>query len=213
MDIQEDREQLSKAEPSPSIDMEERELVKDEVDERALEGSLGKFKDTESLLKAYNSLQAEFTKKCQSLSKLKSETCKDDEKAPVYSREDWESKVSDFFEKNNDAKAFSSQIANKLMEDEALAKKDNALELAWANIASKNYIAPEKLVEDDDFLEKYVLNNEKIKETILKNAVNQIQQAPTVMSSSMKGGTTGLYKPQTAKTLSEAKEIVRKLFN
>lgn len=59
MDIQEDREQLSKAEPSPSIDMEERELVKDEVDERALEGSLGKFKDTESLLKAYNSLQAE----------------------------------------------------------------------------------------------------------------------------------------------------------
>lgn len=33
-------------------------------------GSLGKFKDTSSLLSAYNSLQAEFTKKCQKLSEL-----------------------------------------------------------------------------------------------------------------------------------------------
>ncbi len=212
MDLQEDREQLSNAEPSPSINMEEHELV-NEVDEKALEGSLGKFKDAESLLKAYNNLQAEFTKKCQSLSKLKSEICAEKEKAPIYTRDDWESKVSDFFEKNEDAKAFSSQIANKLIEDDALAKKDNALELAWAKVASKNYIAPEKLVENDDFLQQYVLNNEKVKNAVLKNVANQIQQAPTVLSSSMKGGMTGLYKPQAAKTLSEAKEIVRKLFN
>ena len=33
-------------------------------------GSLGKFKDAESMLKAYNNLQAEFTRKCQKLSEL-----------------------------------------------------------------------------------------------------------------------------------------------
>ena len=33
-------------------------------------GSLGKFKDADSLLSAYNCLQAEFTKKCQKLSEL-----------------------------------------------------------------------------------------------------------------------------------------------
>ena len=33
-------------------------------------GSLGKFKDAESLLSAYNNLQAEFTRKCQKLSQL-----------------------------------------------------------------------------------------------------------------------------------------------
>lgn len=35
-------------------------------------GSIGKFKDTESLLSAYNNLQAEFTRKCQKLSELES---------------------------------------------------------------------------------------------------------------------------------------------
>ena len=34
------------------------------------EGSLGKFKDTTSLLSAYTSLHAEFTKKCQKLSAI-----------------------------------------------------------------------------------------------------------------------------------------------
>lgn len=34
--------------------------------------SLGKFKDTDALLKAYNSLEAEFTKRCQRLKELES---------------------------------------------------------------------------------------------------------------------------------------------
>ena len=38
----------------------------------AADGSIGKFKNTESLLNAYNSLQAEFTRKCQRLSELES---------------------------------------------------------------------------------------------------------------------------------------------
>ncbi|MBR2221049.1 MAG: hypothetical protein IJ975_02820 [Clostridia bacterium] len=38
----------------------------------AADGSIGKFKNTESLLHAYNSLQAEFTRKCQRLSELES---------------------------------------------------------------------------------------------------------------------------------------------
>ena len=36
------------------------------------DGSIGKFKNTESLLSAYNNLQAEFTRKCQKLSELES---------------------------------------------------------------------------------------------------------------------------------------------
>lgn len=35
---------------------------------------IGKFKDTESLLKAYNNLQAEFTKKSQRLAELETES-------------------------------------------------------------------------------------------------------------------------------------------
>lgn len=39
-------------------------------DELTAKGSIGKFKSTESLLSAYNNLQAEFTRKCQKLSEL-----------------------------------------------------------------------------------------------------------------------------------------------
>ena len=47
--------------------------------------SLGKFKDVESLFKAYNSLQSEFTKRCQRLKELeqKAETEKNPEPAPA----------------------------------------------------------------------------------------------------------------------------------
>lgn len=38
--------------------------------EQGAEVSLGKFKDVEALLSAYNSLQAEFTKRCQRLKEL-----------------------------------------------------------------------------------------------------------------------------------------------
>ncbi len=39
--------------------------------------SLGKFKDVNALLSAYNSLQAEFTKRCQRLKELESKTAVD----------------------------------------------------------------------------------------------------------------------------------------
>lgn len=45
--------------------------------------SLGKFKDVNALLSAYNSLQAEFTKRCQRLKELESKTAVDKEVSPT----------------------------------------------------------------------------------------------------------------------------------
>ena len=64
----------------PNLDLPQNEDVK-QVADVALEnngssavktedGSIGKFKNTESLYSAYNNLQAEFTRKCQKLSEL-----------------------------------------------------------------------------------------------------------------------------------------------
>lgn len=64
----------------PNLDLPQNEDVK-QVPDVALEnngssavktedGSIGKFKNTESLYSAYNNLQAEFTRKCQKLSEL-----------------------------------------------------------------------------------------------------------------------------------------------
>ena len=49
--------------------------------------SLGKFKDVKSLIHAYNSLQAEFTKRCQRIKELEGEKEKDDKTVTVPSKE------------------------------------------------------------------------------------------------------------------------------
>ena len=51
-------------------------------DESATEVSLGKFKDINTLLSAYNSLQAEFTKRCQRLKELETAIEKKDKDEP-----------------------------------------------------------------------------------------------------------------------------------
>ena len=48
------------------------EESKEKVGEEKKEVSLGKFKDVNALLNAYNSLEAEFTKRCQKIKELES---------------------------------------------------------------------------------------------------------------------------------------------
>ena len=55
-------------------------------DESATEVSLGKFKDINTLLSAYNSLQAEFTKRCQRLKELETAIEKKDKDEPPKSQ-------------------------------------------------------------------------------------------------------------------------------
>lgn len=48
-----------------------------------VKGSLGKFKDVEALMSAYNSLQAEFTKRCQRIKELESASACVDKENPM----------------------------------------------------------------------------------------------------------------------------------
>ena len=53
-----------------AINMETEESVGGEVGSQNDMGDFGKFKTAKALLDAYNSLQAEFTRKCQRVSEL-----------------------------------------------------------------------------------------------------------------------------------------------
>src|SRR5574344_1723568 len=89
---------------------------------------LGKFNSPEDLLKAYNNLQAEFTRKCQKLSEIQkqvpekgdNETSHEDETKklpPAYEQEDWRSKVAVFLTENERAKGFSREISDEILKD------------------------------------------------------------------------------------------------
>lgn len=55
---------------------------KDNKEQEKSEVSLGKFKDVNALLSAYNSLQSEFTKRCQKIKELESAQTSLDKKNP-----------------------------------------------------------------------------------------------------------------------------------
>lgn len=170
------------------------------------EGSLGKFKDAESLLKAYNNLQAEFTKKCQKLSALENEKNK-----TIFYEEDWNKRVANFLEKNPEAKKYSKEISEKILNSPELKSSENALELAWSSIAMKSYVEPEKLASDKTFLNSYIFNNEEIKKQVLENYLKEIKTAPPVISGS-RGAKLSSKEEYTPKNLNDAKKIVEKFF-
>ena len=79
--------------------------------------SLGKFKDVNALLNAYNSLQAEFTKRCQRIKELEAEKCAAVDKdkatdAPTEQSENSENRISGITEeeKENFIKGYLREI-------------------------------------------------------------------------------------------------------
>lgn len=184
----------------PEIEEENENLIAQS------EGSLGKFKDAESLLKAYNNLQAEFTKKCQKLSALENEKNK-----TIFYEEDWNKRVANFLEKNPEAKKYSKEISEKILNSPELKSSENALELAWSSIAMKNYVEPEKLASDKTFLNSYIFNNEEIKKQVLENYLKEIKTAPPVISGS-RGAKLSSKEEYAPKNLNDAKKIVEKFF-
>ncbi len=170
---------------------------------------LNKFKSVEALNSAYNNLQAEFTKKCQRLSELEKYVNKTE--VPRYKLENWAEELSNFFDNNPKAKEYSKEIAKQILEDESLAKKSDCLTLAWANILSKKNLNETDLVNDENFLENYIYNNQKIKDEIIKKYIQEKEKAPFVMTNT-KGASLNIAPKQKPSTIDEAKNIVKELF-
>lgn len=190
------------------------DLANPERAEKVPSGSLGKFKDAESLLSAYNNLQAEFTRKCQALSQLQKEDADNEQSSPAYLKEDWNEKVYEFLEKNQEAKPFAKEISQTILNDESISKSDDPLSLAWSKIAMKNYKPPQMAIEDDDFISNVVLKSTKVKDAVLKHFTQQVQNiTPPNFINSSSGGNIGSMKMHTPSNLTEAKEMARRFFD
>ncbi len=183
-----------------------------EIASKELPIGSSKFKSTEELLKAYENLEKEFTKKCQKLSALSGDNKTDANKKnnesevlPQYEREDWLKKTSKFLAENENAKNYVKQIAEILIEDEDLAKKEDALELAYSKVLKQNFVTKEQLASDEDFLNEFVYGNEKIKDKIIKDYLLELQNGKNVPLISGGLGTNSVLSSKFApKDLNEA---------
>lgn len=176
-----------------------------------VEGSpIGKFKDANALLSAYNSLQVEFTKKCQKLAEY--EKKQDNTSVPCFKRENWQNTVSEFFSKNPEARDFGGEIASALSSDNTLAMSQNPLYEAYNNILKKKCADNNDFLNDKNKLVDFVLSDEEIVQKIMTKYTESIQKTPVLISSKRSSAEVVTPSPH-AKDLDEAKHMVNLMFN
>ena len=208
------QENMEQAVNSPETPSPETESV---VKENEGSASVGKFANSDELMKAYKNLEAEFTKKCQQLkeSERRSEPTELPSaqvgSAPLYEREDWEDRVAAFLGEYPIAEEYAKEISAVLAEDGALAAQENCLEIALGRAVAKNYRKPESIIEDESFLEDHVYHNDKIRDRVIRDYLEGLTPLAGAPRTLPHGGAAAIIPPTRARSIEEAGAMAEKL--
>ena len=168
---------------------------------------VGKFKNVEALLEAYNNLEKEFTKKSQRLAEFEKD--KMEEEKELESQVD--NKLKTFLSSNGEANSYSEELKKRVLENESLKKMDDPFSYVWAEMIFEKLKGSS---ETDGEVANYVLGNEKLKNIVLEKYVNQLTEnkSPIKISSAGKrvATSTATQKPQNLK---DAKDYLKNLFS
>lgn len=199
----EDREQPT-MEPANVLNATDEESAVSEVGSQKTT-DLGKFKNVEDLMDAYNSLQSEFTKKCQLLSQMLKD--KTTEEKPEEKETFNEGDLDAFLEENDKAKNYAEEIKNLVAE-----KRSASFEDAWGR-ALLNRLNNDENSSSDPLIKEYVLSNEELKNKVIEDYLERLKgaEAPYVMTSSS-GERLSSASVIAPTTLEEAKSLTRKMF-
>ncbi len=162
----------------------------------------GKFKNPSELLRAYNQLEKEFTKRSQKLKEIESQLEKTDQ---VFQSDEkvWKETVDKFFEETPSAKPFAKEMAKEILCHPQLKDDKNCLVNALTRVLVDKFKTPEQLLSDGQFLNDYVLNSETIKNAVIKSYLQGIKQGlpPVTLKND---GQAGVAEKTTPKSISEA---------
>lgn len=183
------------------------------------EGSpLGKFKDAQVLLGAYNELQSEFTRKCQKLSEVQKQL---DEKNQSNAGENdlkksdefaWSKKLESFLQTHKNAENLVDDITKEIVNDEALSKSDDALDKAYIRVMEKKYVSKDMLAKDQEFLNKYIYSNDEIKNKIINDYVSALQDIKSPIHITSMGQIGSIASTPKFNSLDEASKYVENMF-
>lgn len=204
------------------------------------EGSnLGKFKDATSLLNAYQNLQAEFTRKSQQLAELKKQTDELTNDKKVLSKtenssvcdisensscdnkpaqfDDFDAilskKLLKFAENNPTAINCIGDIKQEIIENNQLLNLSNGLEIAYRLTKEKQKCEPAEIVTNPEYIEKYILNNSAITNTIVNGYIKSLAKKESYPKLISGNSANVVATPSDAKpkTLSDANKILCKM--
>lgn len=169
------------------------------------EGSIyGKFKDAKTLLNAYNSLQSEFTRKCQKLAEIQ----KENEENAFFEKY---KTIDDFISDTNGSDTYKEEMLEILKNNEINSLPNKYL-IAY-KIASESDRKSANLLNNPEYLDSHILNNNSITEKVISkylNNLNNISQSPKIISGN---SNTVYFSPQENKptTIKQAGEIFSKM--
>ncbi len=165
----------------------------------------GKFKDAETLLEAYNSLQAEFTRKSQKLAEIQKELSNN----AVFSKSD---SLDEILKDSTDLEKYKKEVTEILDNNEDLSSLPNKNQVAFKIIKESERKIAESL-NNPEFIDKYIESNEKLKERLFSkylSSLNETSSAPKVIS----GNSSNIYFSPSLnmpKTLKDAGDILTKM--
>lgn len=165
----------------------------------------GKFKDAQTLLDAYNSLEAEFTRKSQKLAEIQK---KCEENALFSNNDSLENILGD----SADLEKYKKEVAEIIDNDNELSNLPNKNLVALKIIKEAERRTADKL-NNPEYVDKYIETNDKVKEKIISNylsSLNETPSAPKVIS----GNSSNIYFSPSLnmpKTLKDAGEILSKM--
>ncbi len=166
------------------------------------EGEFGRFKTSEELVKAYASLEREFTKRSQRLKALEQHHTTPQ---PI----DWEKKVDDFITKYPASRDFLADIGEVFKGDNELAAKEDCLEKAYLQVLSERYRSEQSYAEDSEFLLKYAPLNADVRDAIISDYVASLNQP--IVRTTGRGGETPIAQPRRPKTVEDAGSMALKI--
>lgn len=136
----------------------------------------------------------------------------ENESIPVFEQVGWKAKVQNFLQAYPIAKDFSAQIGRLIADSKELAQDENCLEKALATALAEAYVSPEKLAGDEEFLQKYVFGNQALKDRIIQEYLDGLQQNLPPKSISARGQIT-LTPPSRPTSIAEAGNVFKAMFN
>lgn len=162
------------------------------------ETSFGKFKSAEELLRAYNALESEFTRKSQKLSEYENNV-------------NWEGKVSEFVKKYPIAEKYAEEVAGEITKNGKKDIEERDLERALLTVLSGKVKTVEEMSEDEDVIDK-VLSSDKNRTKVIEDYLEGIRRngPPNTLP---KRGATPVTPPLDVRTIRDAGKVAIKILS
>ena len=202
-----------------NLGAEEQQNEKTDIDEKGSPFNiLSKFKSVDALSEAYQNLEKEFTQKCQKIKELTDKIAVQENMAkqkaiPEYLKDGWDQKVANFYSTHPEAEKFAYDISKVIQTDGRIASSETALEDALTKVLAQKYMPVEELVQNKEFLDKYIYSNQSISEKIVMDYLNNVKEQRVMPLMSSVGGSGTFSSPvKKPTTLNDASKMAEAYF-